>query len=606
MQINDFVLKKEELDKVDFSIFSNTPITFHEHEIRDHLQDLSNRENGINNKKTAQFLSLLFNYNLPSGNGTPNFEPQFIFDNKRSALPEDFEIDYLLDLSDRIDNPFLLSRICDTVWCNSKRNREIAIKAVDSYALMIREAVNIITGVKENIKEENLNHLLFIKPFISRALFINKTIYSRKSKGNENLSEAICFLYSEQNERKIFEGFDYLTAIMINSYPRERHIEYAENAESMANYHRGTKYFDAVKALLNTAAKIYEKNDDRTSAKRCRLSAAYLTIEVANARSDNMGKVSWLRTAIEELRQAGGDQDQINELKHQLADLRRESLDDYVTFSAPLDIAPIVESITNELTNTSISEIFKTVIANTPLENINKMRKQVQKTAAHSIFSNLASTEIHDEEGRRVHRIPPLNNNNALSDDSVIDSYMRHININHAIFINGYFEPARDILLKEHSLSMSTFYNFVSNSIVIKEDSEQIFALGFYRLWQGDYISASYLLIPQMENILRHYYQLSGKDATRYLDKGLEESTSISVLLDKCREDLIAIFNEDIVLTVDLIFNRKGGPILRHSLAHGNLHAGACFAETTIYACVLIFSICAYPLLPHLDEIFHP
>lgn len=107
-----------------------------------------------------------------------------------------------------------------------------------------------------------------------------------------------------------------------------------------------------------------------------------------------------------------------------------------------------------------------------------------------------------------------------------------------------------------------------------------------------------------MEGMIRHWYELSGKDATHYLDKELEESTSISILFDKCRDDIESILSKNLALTIDLVFNRKGGPILRHKLAHGNLYTGSCYAETTTYACMLVFYLCAYPLLPYFDEIF--
>ncbi|MCZ5455355.1 hypothetical protein O5470_24375, partial [Escherichia coli] len=41
----------------------------------------------------------------------------------------------------KITNPFLLSRIYDVVWCNNRKNKDVAIKAIDSYAEMLNIAI---------------------------------------------------------------------------------------------------------------------------------------------------------------------------------------------------------------------------------------------------------------------------------------------------------------------------------------------------------------------------------------------------------------------------------------------------------------------------------
>ena len=607
MTYDSLFITKEELDDIEYALFINVPITFHEHEIKKYLDEIAARDLNPKEHKLASLLSLLFSFNLQVIGASPVFEPQMILGDKRTILPEDFDEkinECLLNISNKITNPFLLSRLCDVVWCNDKKNREAAIKAIDSYAKMIEEAIENLIIKNKNITEDDLNSFLFIRGYIARAVFMNARVYRLRSNGLHKITDAIHSLYLGRNDRLIFEGFNNLTQIMMNYYSNGDRLKYASNAEIMANAHRGAKYFDAVKQLYLTSAIIYEKNGKPDNAKKCRLNAANITIDVANARHDKMGKVAWLRTAIRELRQYGGDAQLIIDLKKELADLREEATSEYVTLSQGIDISALVQSITENISKRTLPDVFKKVIIEMPIENIDSMRDDIQKNASQNLFSSFFGMEIHDESGRKVHKTPPLDIRNDIDDDAVIDNFMRTFEIGHQIFINGVFEPARYIISQEHNLTQSSFSKLVAYSPVIKPEFKDVFRLGFYRLWQGDYIGACYILIPQMEGILRYYYELSGKDATRYLDKELEESTSISVLLDKCREDLETIFSKDLILTIDLVFNRKGGPILRHKLAHGNMYAGACFTETTTYACVLIFYLCAYPLLPNFDRIF--
>lgn len=605
--MNDiFVLTREELETLDYSVFMHIPVTFHAHKIKKYLDGIAESSGNPKEKKLASLFGMLYSFNLQVVNNTPSFEPQMIWGNKRSILPEDFDEqvnDCLLYVSQKITNPFLLSRIYDVVWCNNRKNKDVAIKAIDSYAEMLNIAIEKLIIKNESMDESDLNCFIFARDYIARALHINKMVYPRKSEGNMAIKNAIHSLYSIQNERLIFEGFNNLTWFMVRDFDGYN-LQYAENAEKMAEQHKDKKYYDAVKSLYMTSAVIYEKNGEYERAKRCKLASANITIKVATDRPDNMGKISWLRTAISELRQYGGDSQQIEDLKEQLANLREEVRSEYVTLSHSIDISDLVAESEKKLTGRSLPDIFKVLMRETPIENIESMREQVLRLSEKSLFSSFVGTEINDESGRKVYTIPPLNNKKDMSDDVVIDQYLRNFEITHKIFVNGVFEPARYVLSQEHGLTLSTFVKLVTTSPIVKPEFREIFNLGFYKLWQGDYISAAYLLIPQMEGMVRYYYELSGKDATRYLDKGLEESTSISQLLDKCRDDLESIFSKNLVLTIDVLFNRKSGATLRHKLAHGNLYTNACYDETTTYACILIFFLCAYPLLPYFDTVF--
>lgn len=602
----NLLLTVDELNNIDFELFSEVPLTFHEHEISAYLRAIQDENLNLNEKKVAEFLSILFMFNLQVVGGNSVFEPMAMFGDKRSLLPEDFNSklnDYIIELSTRITNPFLLSRICDVIWTNNKAKRDVAIKAVESYSEMIDEATAYLKKINKEKEGSNLNLFIFIKEYIARALFISTCVYPRKSEGNEHIKTAITSLYEAQNELLVFEGFNNLTWVMMQHSGEKDKLRFAVNAELMAEAHTGKTYFEAVKALYETAARIYEKNSKNDEARRCRISAAKITIDVVNSHSESLLKASWLRTAIAELRKLG-EKDLIEDLKKQLVDAREDSLNSYVTLSSPIDITDEVNNALDSLANRKLSFILKYIIRETPIENISNIREEVVRISEISVFSRFFASEVMDEAGRRIHRDKPLNDVNEMTDDDAIDHYMRNISITHDLFIKAVFEPARFVIIQDHNLTLNTFAKFTAYSPFIKDEHANIFSLGFYRLFQGDYMGASYLLIPQMEGILRHAYEISGKDSTRYLDKGIEESTSISILLDRCREDIDLIFTKDIALTIDMLFNRKNGPVLRHKLAHGNLYDGMCFSESTVYACFLTFYICALPLLAHFERIF--
>jgi hypothetical protein len=128
---------------------------------------------------------------------------------------------------------------------------------------------------------------------------------------------------------------------------------------------------------------------------------------------------------------------------------------------------------------------------------------------------------------------------------------------------------------------------------------EHIYALGLARFLQGDMMSACHLLFPQLENSLRHVLSDSGFDTSKLDEEMLQEDRSISGLLKNRRDELESVFGVDLIYTIDLLFNFKGGPCLRHELAHGKLASGNCYLHSSIYACWLMYYLVCLPLLPH-------
>ncbi len=61
----------------------------------------------------------------------------------------------------------------------------------------------------------------------------------------------------------------------------------------------------------------------------------------------------------------------------------------------------------------------------------------------------------------------------------------------------------------------------------------------------------------------------------------LQEDWSLSGLLSNRREQLESVFGLDLIYTIDLLFNFKGGPCLRHEIAHGKLVPATCIPAPT-------------------------
>jgi hypothetical protein len=126
------------------------------------------------------------------------------------------------------------------------------------------------------------------------------------------------------------------------------------------------------------------------------------------------------------------------------------------------------------------------------------------------------------------------------------------------------------------------------------------FARGFLQFFQGDFVGATYILTPLLENSLRHVLKMSGYDVSIFDDATqTQEDRTISSLFEQMRPELDSVFTKAITMDIDSVFLRKPGPYLRHSVAHGLLHDGAPYSPDAIYGCWFMFRLCLLPLFPH-------
>ena len=150
---------------------------------------------------------------------------------------------------------------------------------------------------------------------------------------------------------------------------------------------------------------------------------------------------------------------------------------------------------------------------------------------------------------------------------------------------------ARTHIQAEHSPTLHIFGIIAANSAFVPLHNQAVFELGFVRFFQGDMISAASLLIPQLENSLRHIIKASGSDPSTIESDLTQDDRSISSLISHDRESFERILGSAIVNEIDLVFNVRPGPALRHEVAHGKLSSGQFYSSDVRYACWLIFRL---------------
>lgn len=137
----------------------------------------------------------------------------------------------------------------------------------------------------------------------------------------------------------------------------------------------------------------------------------------------------------------------------------------------------------------------------------------------------------------------------------------------------GYYtrlKPAYDVIRARHSFSAEDFLSFVEQSPLAPLNHARNLVEGLSLGYDGRFTAASYLLVPELENIIREQLKSNGYDTT-VLDSSskLENEVGLSALLEKYSGELAGMFSRDFVFELHAIFCDHAGPNMRNEIAHG-------------------------------------
>ena len=110
------------------------------------------------------------------------------------------------------------------------------------------------------------------------------------------------------------------------------------------------------------------------------------------------------------------------------------------------------------------------------------------------------------------------------------------------------------------------------------------------------------ILIPQLENSLRHLLATANFEVTTRDKHGLQSVIPMGTILSDRKEQLEPILGADIVKELKLLFSDQHGPDLRNNIAHGLLGHDDFFSFYTIYAWWFILFLCIHPVYQHFQQ----
>ncbi len=171
----------------------------------------------------------------------------------------------------------------------------------------------------------------------------------------------------------------------------------------------------------------------------------------------------------------------------------------------------------------------------------------------------------------------------------------RQLTWRHRVQAIGVILPARAQIALDHELGIHHLLPIVSNNPFVPPGRELILARGLLAGLEGDFLVATHLLIPQVENSLRYVLRQHGVITSGLNSEGVQEEFDLNRIL--YMPELRPILGEDLIFELRGLLVERFGSNLRNEMAHGLIDQGAFYSAEAVYLWWTVLRVCCLPVL---------
>lgn len=573
-------------------------------DLSDIYRNAANIDEEVDSKAAIiwNLLQSLTGMNFKPEDANEPFGPMVVLpDGRRSAIPEDFRghLDVLGSLAKATNNVVLRARLCDLVWLLDRRQWVHGVEAIKAYIELVTriEAGELKFGSGDDDFPFHPN----TRDVLLRALGLARLLGWDKPEAQSARDQLVAVRQRAVAARAAVPVHWYceLDLQMRISDP----LTIAAEIESVLTDLTSAAGHLVAADLWRLAARAYQTSKKDEEKCRCQRAAAEVFVAQAEKSSSAMLASHLLSDAISMLHGVAGARERQLELKHQLIEVQARVSEEMTPLSHEMDLSDLVTAVEEKFLNLNVYDSLFMFAALDASPSPDNLRSDAIEQINQFPLSSLFSAAHLDDEGKVIHRT--RGGGLSEADDAAIKQQIAQAEeIRRHITVSGQIDPARRVIVRKHYLSDDTFLALTSRSPFVAPDLAQTVARGLKRFFQGDFVCALYVLVPMLEDSLRHVLKSYGHDVTKF-DSATQtqEDRSITSIFDGMRPELDAIFTRAISDEIERVFLDRPGPAIRHSVAHGLLHDGSPYTVDSIYACWLIFRLCVLPLYPYRSDL---
>lgn len=507
------------------------------------------------------------------------FRPMAVLRGRRSSLPSDLNDDEIGVLRrvagalDGTDLPALRARIYDVCWTyGDRRDSDMLRSAIDSYMDVPLGSETWHEGGREECQ---------------RGL---ELVVRRGADGSAQRERFAEQLIGRLRAASIDEGFfPVQLSSTVRSYrlaSKEDRAGLAELAREMADIARAGRDYNLEQAWEGEAAEWYRltgRPDDSAEA-QVRI-ARSLACEAADRRLAGGGAALAAGTFVERAlkvlvllprsyRAAHGIEEEIDRLRRELDDDRNMILESMIPIrTGPIDATGLVAHARSQVSGLAPLTALIRLADLHPGASLERARTQAESLAAKHPPSQLFGTEIYNRDGQKVASRPGMSPDSREGrsvdsiDPAIWQAMVRDQHVQMSLVLDAMVLPAIEIVALEHRFPLEWMFEMCRANASIPSGHELSWARGLLHGLNQDFASASAMLVPQLEHLVRVHLKAAGVHTKIVDDLGVETEKGLAALLDDPKIE--PILGEDMRFELRSLLTDQAGPNLRNTIAHG-------------------------------------
>ena len=513
---------------------------------------------------------------------TDPFSPKSIWEGQRSLAPSDLtppDIDAIKLLAPQSQNPSLRARLHDLLWVLSKDHRAGKL-AVDDYI------------ASATLLEPTLAWTIAVDHYLRGVWLASK--FGRKNEWYLRASAALI----EAARRSASDSEDYKCCKLLEAMIELGVGEQSEFAALSGAIAATAESARKAQFYWELQAKWFNMDKDFAAEKEARVRAGEAAVLQAEQRAAGTegsftAGAMLLTQAIELLRRAKAPKERISELRKMLAAWQSESMAEMQHFAGSIDLPEAIRraAVEHVKDDDPVSAILKFAFGQ-PLSNPERLKTLAQQEANDHPLSNLFETLLVDDHGRVIAKQPGLLDLQGEKLDEALlgRAFSRASRYDWPCRVANFILPALEQIVIQHRPDLASLRFMVENNPFIPPDHEAIFARGIYAGFCGDFLIASHLLTPQIENSLRYVLESRGVDCTKLESDGVQPLKVFGGIFGLPETE--TVFGKDLCFEIRGCLIEKSGYDFRNRVAHGFVGENDCYSNAAITVWWLTIRMC--------------
>lgn len=272
--------------------------------------------------------------------------------------------------------------------------------------------------------------------------------------------------------------------------------------------------------------------------------------------------------AVTALRRAGAPKTRVDDAIVRLRKAQNETPQQSIL--TEIDVTEQVNKGRATLANLPLKEALRRLARIVAVPKKATLRAIAERELQQSVVGRLVPAALTSTDNRVLAHLPTLSDDekDADANERVIKWRMWSIARRTRTSAVAYIQGGLDQLLEEHHPRLHDLSELMATSWLVPSGHERLLAKGLLAGLHGEFDVACHLLVPQLENALRHFVQ-------EHLDIPLirhdEDGTQMLGLLNRIlnQPELENALGEDVIFDLQGLLVRQESDNLRNELSHG-------------------------------------